>query len=112
MNIEEFVREALTEIRAAAAQSDSSIVNKGLHVYDYTRADQPTITDVEFDIAVEATSESSSSGGGGLKVATGLFNAGGEGEKGSKTSESNLSRVRFKIPLILPKAVGGRFSAE
>ena len=107
MKLQSFVEQALLDIRLAVAGAQKKIQDQGLLVSPQVCGDSNTIcTDVEFDVAVEASTEGSAKGEGGIKVIAGIFNAGGSAETDSKEKESRVSRVKFTIPLYLPPPVG------
>ena len=58
----------------------------------------PNFTNVEFEVAVEVQTKTEQSGGVGVQVA--VFKAGTDGKKLS--SESNVSKLRFAVPVHLP----------
>jgi len=89
MNVEEFVRETLKQISAAAVSVEDT--NKGQCV-------RPEIP-VHFDIAVAATDETSGNVGGKLQVASILkFGAEGKTQKGVE----EYSRVSFDLVFDIP----------
>ena len=65
-------------------------------IYTYRR-----VQDVEFDVALTASSSSSGGAGGGIKIFSAEVGAHGEV---SKLNEQ-ISRVRFKIPLALAPSI-------
>ena len=56
------------------------------------------VTVIEYDVAVEVTTEGK--GGGKISVATGLINAAGGGER--KTGDKVASRIQFSVPVAYP----------
>lgn len=71
---------------------DDSVVN-GQHV-------QRLVIDVDFDIAVSVNESNTDTIGGGLTVAS-FFSAGGNSE--NKNESSAVNRIKFRLPLVLPK---------
>jgi hypothetical protein len=57
------------------------------------------LSNVEFDVAV--TTEESKGIQGGIGIFVGAVGLGSKGESGSKST--SLSRIRFNVPILLPK---------
>ena len=107
MNLQTFVEEALVEIRMAVEGAQRKLHERGLLVGPRLGGDTHNITSkVDFDVAVEASTEDATKGGGGIKVLAGLVDVNAKAETGVKEKESYVSRVKFTIPLYLPPAVG------
>lgn len=116
--VQQFLVETLKEISAAIAEynEDADAESKvGLgsqiskhpeqstHDHGFIASSAGRATLVDFDIAVSAEEKSSISGGGGVKVAA-LFGADVEGK--SEKTGSNISRVKFRLPLNIPIVEG------
>jgi hypothetical protein len=111
MNLQEFVAESLSQIILGVKQAQSSVASTGAQVAPLMRttidkdsigqaegnAGQPVYT-VDFDIAVMATEGKGTKGGIGVVV--GSIGLGSQGQSESKNSHE--SRIRFKVPLLLP----------
>jgi hypothetical protein len=110
MELKEFIEEAIsaiidstTELQKKYADEDIVInppsAQSGADVFqprsgNYTMR---RVKNVDFDVAVTAATESSKSGGAGIKVVS--LNIGGKGAKSA--SSEQVSRVSFSIPLTL-----------
>jgi hypothetical protein len=116
MNLEDFVRDTLVQIvngvvAAGKATADSGaklspaniivLTSNGVPhpVVNVSAPAHPHVEMIDFDVAVYATEGGGVQGGGGLKVAT-LFEL--SGQKKSEFSSGSESRIRFKIPVVLP----------
>jgi hypothetical protein len=102
MDLEAFVTEALAQtFRAVRAASQSAKENGGvINPVEYGKVERThdnesrPIVDIEFDIAVSV--ESTAAGNGKLTVL-------GIGvEAGGSHKTCNVSRVRFKVPAVMP----------
>lgn len=114
MNLQEFVRTALTEIVAGVAEAKEECKKHGASVgsnavYGHlkeaqivTDNDGKPVSRVEFDIALaEAKATDPKSGIGVFLGAVGL------GAQGTSPSESlSNSRIKFSVPIIFPGDVG------
>ncbi len=115
MELDEFVAKTLEQIIKGVADAQSAMrrrnanatinpdVGSALHP---DRLDEDTgtlVQDVSFDVAV-TVSESGKSGAG-LRV--GAFGIGGQIEGGSDRAHSEVSRIKFVVPVVLP---GGEHS--
>ncbi len=121
MNLDEFIENSLLQIikGVRSAQKKSVIKNKALGEgdlinpkvlnnadsvpkgKDYITFDKDLVQMVEFDIAVTASKDSLESLGSGIKVA-GLGGFGGKLKK--VVTSSDVSRIKFKVPIILPSS--------
>jgi hypothetical protein len=114
VNLKDFIKETIGGIVEAAKElrddyfEDGVLINPpvsvdGDRIYgeDSSRHTFRRIEEVEFDLAVTASSESSGKGRVGIKVFS--AEAGVHGDHQRKNEE--VSRVRFKIPLTLPPNV-------
>lgn len=106
MNLRDFVKETLVEIAEAVDEANDALKDKGafvnpVKVVPHTgRATEHVrqLHEVEFDVAV--TAEEGKETKGGLGIMVGTIGLGAQGK--SETSGSTHSRVKFKIPLLLP----------
>lgn len=109
MNLNEFVREVLTEIisgirGAQEAEGGAFIVPSGDGGHEYAKHSRVSSsahmksTIVDFDIALTAEDSSKTAGGGGLKVVGIGANVQGE----SSSRDTTVSRIQFAIPILLP----------
>jgi hypothetical protein len=114
MNLQDFIKTALTEIIAgvseaseAAKQHDGSVGSMSLYGYTkenkiLTDSDNRPISMVEFDIALAKASSTDTKGGIGV-----YLGAVGLGSQGASHGESTThSRVKFTVPVVLPGAKG------
>ncbi|WP_428503777.1 hypothetical protein [Roseateles sp.] len=114
MNLQEFIRTALTEIVAGVAEAKEECKKHGASVgsnavYGHlkeaqivTDNDGKPVSRVEFDIALaEAKATDPKNGIGVFLGAVGL------GAQGASPSESlSNSRIKFSVPIIFPGDVG------
>ncbi len=120
MNLEEFVEVSLKQIISGVkkAQESTKLRNKHLSEADlinpeimygadsapkgkyFATIQRNLVHFVEFDVAVSADSSIEAKGGFSLKVA-GL--AGVEAGAGGSEKESSISRVKFNVPIQLPR---------
>ncbi|MBK9550319.1 MAG: hypothetical protein IPO52_14750 [Gemmatimonadetes bacterium] len=112
MQLDEFVKSTLRQIihgvRDAQNElgADGAAVNPGVRTGPSSRIVHSTGTilqDVEFDIAV-TVSESENSGSG-LRV--GVPWVSGKIEAGSDRQHSQVSRIKFVVPVAFPRQPGG-----
>ncbi len=110
MNVQEFISTAITEIVAGVADARAAVSEYGASagsdkVYGFTK-DQKIITDangrqvtlVEFDIALTQADSTDTKGGIGV-----FLGSVGMGSQGASHGESTThSRIKFKVPVILP----------
>ena len=120
MNLQQFVSETLIQIargieQANAGLTDSTakvnpkgIATGGTHadkIYGYLAEDEPdtfrkVVESIEFDVAVYATEGTETKGGIGIMVGT--IGLGSQGK--SKADHSSESRIKFRVPMLLPQA--------
>lgn len=112
MNLQEFIKTALTDIVAGVAQASEAASAYGASVgsmklYGFTKenkiltdeSDRPVAT-VEFDIALAESSSKDTKGGIGV-----YLGAVGLGSQGASHGEASThSRIKFAVPVILPMA--------
>ena len=110
MDIQEFIKETLTQIANSANEVNKALESVGAYVPSkcvkgdniVVRAEgtlPKNVVMVDFDIAVTASEGKSTSGGGGIHVAS-VFKAGMEKEGNTETQQTH--RIKFSIPLVLP----------
>lgn len=110
MNLQEFIRTALTEIVAGVAEARDEVQKRGASVgsmklYGYlkeakivTNDDDLPVTQIEFDIALADTSGTSTKGGIGV-----FLGSVGLGSQGASQAESSShSRIKFSVPVAFP----------
>ena len=126
MNLQEFIKETVVQIAESVVDIQNHFDEKGIDAIvnprefqeiegDYSGRYKPTDYDknsgksypsnyfrvvdaVEFDVAVTVESGTSKEVGGKLKVFD--MGIGAEGSEASK--QANVSKVRFKVPLVMP----------
>lgn len=99
MKLQEFVSETLKEIIAGVMEAQAYARDNGANVNAPTEKIFPSAKEVEFDVAVTSTDTSETQASAGIFVA-----ALGVGAKGkSDISNSCVSRVRFSVPIALPR---------
>ena len=114
MNLQEFIKTALTEIVAGVADAREAAKTQGASVgsmklYGYTKenkiltnADERPVATVEFDIALAEANSKDTKGGIGV-----YLGAVGLGSQGASHGEaSSHSRVKFSVHVVLPSAKG------
>lgn len=110
MELKEFIISALRDITDAVKECQDNIhngaifapTNSGSNNIIKSKKGDLVVSEVSFDVAVTASSEStdSISGGGGINV-WGL-SIGAKGDNEDKASEATTSRIRFSIPVVYP----------
>ncbi len=110
MNVQEFIKTAITEIVAGVAEARESTAEYGAIVgsdrpYGYLK-DNKVMTDgegrlitlVEFDIALAQADSTDTKGGIGV-----FLGSVGLGSQGASHGESSShSRIKFSVPVVLP----------
>ena len=112
MDLRDFVSETLTQIVEGVKSAQSNAVDSGAKVNpklstSYEQAGKQGFLQtsegyaqiVQFDVALTVTEGSGTKGG--IGVFAGAINLGNSGQ--SKTENSSVSRVKFSVPLSLPK---------
>lgn len=110
MDVQEFIKETLTQIANSANEVNKALESvgayvpskciKGNSVLVRTEGTLPrNVVQVDFDIAVTVTKSKESSGGGSISVAS-VFKAGMQKEGCTENQEVN--RIKFSMPLVLP----------
>jgi len=111
MNIEEFVSESLVQIIKGVMKAQEELkgtkafINPALRSFPSAEsvgtaeghADK-IVRNVEFDVAVSVAEGKGTKGGIGIMV--GVMGIGSQGQ--SQSSTGSESRIKFKIPIILP----------
>lgn len=116
MNIEDFVSETLTQITNGICKAQKKTKETGVcisprmnnkHVFSNECVEHDYASHVEFDIAVEVSEEKDESTSDGAKGRIGIANLisvsiGGSSKKEDTSSNKNLSRIKFSIPVCWP----------
>lgn len=114
MNLQEFIKTALTEIVAGVAEASESAQAHGgsvgsMNLYGHVKENKiltdengrPVAT-VEFDIALAEANSKDTKGGIGV-----YLGAVGLGSQGASHGEASThSRIKFSVPVVLPSAKG------
>jgi hypothetical protein len=115
MNVQEFIRESLVQIANAiheanevfASSSISAQANPAGAILESasgsTYLDVTDTQDIEFDIAVTVTESAEASSSKKAGVAISVVTGSVGGTKTSESSNSSVSRLKFTIPLKLPR---------
>ena len=111
MNLQDFVSETLSQIVGGVKAAQSVAIESGCQInpkmtsnLDYASqhgflwCDSVYAQIVEFDVALTTTEGSNSKGG--IGVFAGAVSLGGS--TGSTAENSSISRVKFRVPLVLP----------
>ena len=112
MDIKEFVKESLMQIAESINEANAELEEKGTYIPNGGMIGEGVLFSVvkgtetrhyvkiEFDLAVTVSQEQSSNGGGGLSIAS-FANVGIKSE--NKEEKVDVSRIKFMIPMALPK---------
>lgn len=98
MRLDQFIAETLASVVNGVSQAQSEVQEAGAKVNPY-RGSADAIQNIDFDVEI-STAEGTATKGG-LGVFVGPVAAGTQGQ--SDSSSSSVGRIRFKIPLELPK---------
>lgn len=112
MNLQDFIKTALTDIVAGVAEASEAAKTHGaavgsMKLYGYTKenkiltndTDRPVAT-VEFDIALAEANSTDTKGGIGV-----YLGAVGLGSQGASHGEASThSRIKFAVHIVLPTA--------
>ncbi|MEN7343484.1 MAG: hypothetical protein AAAFM81_11095 [Pseudomonadota bacterium] len=113
MELREFVSQSLIQIvegvsaaQAHFANDPTIAVNPAVRrnrdvSEDYVRNDENMISDVTYDVQISV--EEGSTAGGGARIA--IFSASLGGSVETAERSSGVSRLRFKVPLLLPAEI-------
>ena len=99
MDLKEFVSETIKQVVDGIVEAQLYAEEKKAKVVPFIYKEVlEDIHTIDFDVAVTASKGSASKGGAGLFVGPVALGAKGE----SNTSDSSISRIKFKVPLELP----------
>lgn len=107
MDLQEFVHQSLVQIIEGVSSAQEATKERGTIINPQTMAGSELrrtsqghpIVDVELDVAITATSGTETKGGIGVVV--GALALGSHGK--SDAQDSMVSRIRFTVPVALPK---------
>jgi len=112
MDLQDFIKETITQIAESVVDIQKYFDEKGIDAvvnpkevyggnqYDPSYQDEVNriVENIDFDIAVTIESDSQKEVGGKLKV----FDVGIGAEGSQANRQANVSKVKFKIPLVMP----------
>jgi hypothetical protein len=116
MELREFVRSTLLEIvagvtdaqKALAEEDSTAVINAPMsgHINrpEYRGTGSRSLEMVEFDVALTVTETTDKGIGGRLSIAAASIGT----QRGSSIENSEVSRVRFQVPIALPEAPNAR----
>ena len=108
MQIDDFVATSLEQIISGVRRAQKATMESGARINPQVESalashldfeSGTVLQDVVFDIAV--TAQEGAKSGAGLRVAA--FGIGGGVEAGSDKQHSAVSRIKFIVPIVLPK---------
>ncbi|MDO6804004.1 hypothetical protein Q4595_16280 [Wenyingzhuangia sp. 1_MG-2023] len=102
MELDIFITKTINSVVKGVADSQNESKEKGACVNPVMRAygnHKPTITNLEFDIAITSSSETENQINGGISV----VNISLGGKSSDKDIEKSISKVKFSVPIILPE---------
>ena len=102
MNLREFVSETLEQLIGAIKDARDNVGDSdGAVVPTFTTSggiEVPRLQEIDFDVAVTVVDEKTRKKGAGIVIAG--FGVGASGDEG--TRNTTVSRIQFKVPVILP----------
>lgn len=114
MELQEFIKTALTEIVSGVAEASEAAAELGgsvgtMRLYGYvkenkvvTNENDMPVSMIDFDIVLAETTGTNTKGGIGVYL--GAVGLGSQGASHGETS--NHSRIKFSVPVVLPSAKG------
>lgn len=102
MNLQEFVRETMTQIAAGVAEAKkvnpqiAPLISPNENAPPIHRSHRKSVLMVDFDVAVTVSDKTETGGGGGVTVVS-VFKA--EGKRETITEHSSVSRIKFSVPI-------------
>jgi hypothetical protein len=94
MELDEFVCKTLEQVISGVKKSHEHAKSLG------SRIAMKGFSHIEFDVAVTVTEGSESKKGGGITV----WGVAGNAEGKSATTNSSVSRIKFSVPVCLPRS--------
>lgn len=121
MNLEEFVETSLKQVISGVKRAQEATKLPGKHALEadvinptimysadnapkdkyFATRDKNLVHFVDFDVAVTTDSTTEAKGGGALKIA----GIGVEGGGGAVDRDSTVSRIKFQVPIVLPRSI-------
>ena len=112
MELREFVRSTLLEIisgvtdaqKALDEEGSTAVINAGgtSNLKQHHEGGRRTLEMVQFDVALTVTETTDKGIGGRLSIAAASIGT----ERGARIENSEVSRVRFQVPIVLPLSKG------
>ncbi|PHR88489.1 MAG: hypothetical protein COA78_36485 [Blastopirellula sp.] len=104
MDIKDFVRETLVQIAEGVKEANSQLKEKEINAVVMPTPDswsrKSFTREIKFDVAVIA--ESTTEMGGKANLTIPVVGVGFKGDVNHETSNQNISRVEFTVPIMLP----------
>jgi hypothetical protein len=111
MELKEFVRSTLVEIVSGVSEAQAALIEShktavinapvtGDKRAEYRGSGARLLEMVEFDVALTVTETTDKGIGGRLSIAAASIGT----QRGASIENSEVSRVRFKVPIALPEA--------
>jgi hypothetical protein len=99
VDLETFIAETLRQIVKGVKTAQSHADCTGAQINPLLDGACIAVEQIEFDVAVTVTEGSEKKGG--IGVFTGGFGIGGQAN--ANTANSSVSRIRFNVPVVLPR---------
>ena len=115
MELKEFIKTALTDIVSAVRETQEEVKEYATIAPLMTSGERTSavemkdgiahISSIDFDVAVTTETKENTENGikAGIKVA-GVFNLGASSKGDATETSQNISRIRFSIPVLLPRS--------
>ena len=116
MELREFVRSTLLEIVAGVSEAQEALIEGGstgvinppasgnINRPEYRGTGSRLLEMVEFDVALTVTETSDKGLGGRLSIAAASIGT----QRGTSIENSEVSRIQFQVPIVLPEAANAR----
>ena len=112
MELREFVRSTLLEIVSGVSDAQEALIEAGStavvnalaagNLKVHSRRGLPLLQMIEFDVALTVTETTEKGIGGRLSIAAASIGT----QRGASVENSEVSRVRFQVPVVLPMGKG------
>jgi len=112
MELREFVRSTLLEIVSGVTDAQKALDEEGStavvnalaagNLKVHSRRGLPLLQMIEFDVALTVTETTEKGIGGRLSIAAASIGT----QRGASVENSEVSRVRFQVPVVLPMGKG------
>ena len=114
MELREFVRSTLLEIVAGVSDAQEALIEDGStavinagatsNLKQHHEGGRRTLEMVQFDVALTVTETTDKGIGGRLSIAAASIGT----QRGASIENSEVSRVRFQVPVVLPLNKGAQ----